>query len=451
MRLALNGLNGAKQYTKCSPTRERTVLAAFHFNRQRSSAFVRFLWQRFFDDRCLETAGALSYTTLFAAVPLTAAVFGVIAALPVFAKFNDAISNFVFNNFVPATGQAVQHYLLQFASNASKLTGLGVVVLLFTALMLMGNIEERFNRIWRVTGRRAAWARFLVYWAALTLGPVALVAGLALTTYLSSLPGLSYAANYGPFKHVLITLLPFLISFGALLALYRLVPNRRVKWKHASIGALLAAVLFQIAKLAFTAYVTGAASYQQIYGAIAVVPIFLIWVFVSWVIVLLGATMAASLAAFEYRPNYYRLPPGAEFLGLMHLIKHFAAAQRAGRAMDESSLRKCERFVSDELLQRYLDDMQKAKLIQRTDDEAWVLVRSLDAASLADLYEVGHYRLPLDPDALENLCADLPQPLRKLLGEIATHLRATLDASLEDVFQSRKHLAKQRQSTEGNA
>ncbi len=417
-------------------------MSRFHYDHERSKAFARFLWQRFVDDRCLETAGALSYTTLFAAVPLTAAVFGVITVLPVFNKWSDAITSFVFQNFVPATGYAVQHYLLQFASNASKLTGLGAVVLLFTSLMLMASIEERFNRIWRVSGRRTPWARFLVYWAALTLGPVALVSGLALTTYLTNLPGLT-ATSYAPFGHMLLALLPFLITFGSLLALYRLVPNRDVKWKHAAIGALLSAAMFEIAKLAFGAYVSGVASYKQIYGAIAAVPVFLIWVFVSWVIILLGATITAALAAFEYRPKFYRLPPGAEFLGLLHLIKHFVAAQHAGRGLNETSLRKCERFVSDDLLRRYLDDMQKANLIRYTDDDAWVLVRSLDSASLTELYEAGRYRLPLDAQALGSLCADLPQPLRELMDEIATHLRATLDTSLEQAFESGKHAGKE--------
>lgn len=410
------------------------VLRLPRFDRERSLAFARFLWKRFFDDKCLDTAGALSYTTLFAAVPMITAVFGVIAALPVFGDWRDAISNFLFHNFVPATGKAVQHYLLQFASNASKLTSIGIVVLLFTALMLMFSIEEQFNRIWRVAGRRALWARFLVYWATLTLGPIALVAALGLSSYLSGLPVINHAADLWKFKWILLSLLPFVVTFAALFGLYYVVPNRHVYWHHAAIGALVASILFGIARVAFTAYVATVASYREIYGTLAVVPLFLIWVYLSWVIVLLGASLAASIAAFEYRPHLRSLPPGAEFLGLMHVIKHFAAAQRAGRGLDEDSLRKCASFFSDDLLRRYLDDLQQAGMIRRTEDEEWVLICNLETVSLADLYEAGHYRLPLDAELFKHLCVDLPPPLRQTVDELAGCVRDNLEIPMSRMY-----------------
>lgn len=407
---------------------------ALRFDRERSRAFVNFVWNRFVDDKCFETAGALSYTTLFALVPLTAAVFGILTALPVFGGWTQVLSDFLFRNFVPAAGAAVQHYLLQFAGNASKLTGIGIGVLLLTALLMMSSIEERFNRIWRVAAKRSPVSRFLMYWAALTLGPILVVAGLTLTSYLAALPLLDRAdQNLGLRTHVL-SVLPFVVTLVALFSMYRLIPNRRVAWRHAIAGALLAAALFEFAKWAFATYVSTVPSYQQIYGALAVVPIFLVWIYLSWVIVLLGASIAASLAAFEYRPTHDRLPPGSEFLGLMHLLKHFASAQRQGHAMGEEALRKCERFVSDDLLQRYLSDMQGAGLIQRTEDDDWVMVRSLDNATLTELYEAGNYRLPLHADALEDLCAGLPVVLRELLMDLATQLRATLDTRLSDLF-----------------
>lgn len=403
---------------------------ALRFDRDRLRAFSHFLWQRFVDDKCFETAGALSYTTLFALVPLTAAVFGILSALPVFGQWTDALSDFVFRNFVPAAGHAVQHYLLQFAGNASKLTGIGIVVLLLSALMIMFSIEERFNRIWRVVARRSTVSRFLMYWAALTLGPILIVTGLTLSSYVTALPLLGRAGG----QSLLLRALPFAVTFLALFSMYRVIPNRRVPWRHAAIGALLAALLFEFAKWAFATYVRGVPSYQQIYGALAVVPIFLVWIYLSWVIVLLGASIVASMTAFEYRPSSDRLPPGSEFLGLMHLLKHFAAAQRSGHALGEGELRRCERFVSDDLLQRYLGDMQRAGLIQRTESDEWVMMRSLDTATLTELYEAGRYRLPLDAQALEGLCAGLPVALRTLLAELATQLRTTLDTRLSEVF-----------------
>ncbi|HET7358599.1 MAG TPA: YihY family inner membrane protein [Rhodanobacteraceae bacterium] len=405
------------------------------FDRDRVRAFACFLWQRFVDDKCLETAGALSYTTLFALVPVTAAVFGILAALPVFSGWSDALSDFLFRNFVPAAGHAVQHYLLKFAGNASKLTGIGIVVLLVSALMIMFSIEERFNRIWRVPGKRSPVSRFLMYWAALTLGPILLVAGLTVTSYLAALPLLGRAGDQIDVGGHILGMLPWVVTFIALFSMYRVIPDRPVPWRHAAIGALLATLLFEFARWAFATYVRSVPSYQEIYGALAVVPIFLVWIYLSWVIVLLGASIAASLTAFEYRPSADRLPPGAEFLGLMHLLKHFAAAQRGGRALGEAELRTCERFVSDDLLKRYLDDMQDAELIQRTEGgDAWVMTHSLDTATLTELYEAGHYRLPLDAQALDGLCAGLPVALRTLLADLATHLRSSLDTRLSDVF-----------------
>jgi membrane protein len=413
---------------------DRDTPMRLHFDRDRSRAFAQFLWLRFLDDKCFETAGALSYTTLFALVPLTAAVFGILTALPMFSSWSQVLSDFVFRNFVPASGEAVQHYLLQFAGNANKLTSIGIVVLLLSALMMMSSIEERFNRIWRVAAKRSTVSRFLMYWTALTLGPILVVAGLAMTSYIAALPLLDSADRHLGLRTHVLSVLPFVVTLLALFSMYRLIPNRRVASKHAFVGALLAALLFEFAKWAFASYVRGVPSYQQIYGALAVVPIFLVWIYLSWVIVLLGASIAASLSAFDYRPSSDRLPHGSEFLGLMHLLKHFVWAQRHGQSLDEDALRSLERFVSDDLLQRYLGDMQEAGLIQRTESESWVMVRSLDSATLTELYEAGNYRLPLDPDAVESLCAGLPDRLRRLLVELATRLRVTMNTRLNELF-----------------
>jgi membrane protein len=405
------------------------------FDRDRSIAFARFVWQRFLDDKCFETAGALSYTTLFALVPLTVAVFSILAALPMFSGWTTEVTNFLFRNFVPAAGEAVQKYVLQFAGNASKLTGIGIVILLLSALLMMSSIEERFNRIWRVQTKRGTVSRFMMYWAALTLGPVLVVAGLTLTSYLTALPLLGSVGEGVELKRHLLGVLPFVVSVLGLFAMYFLVPNRKVPVRYAAIGAVLAAVLFEIAKWAFATYVSSVPSYRQIYGALAVVPIFLVWVYLSWVIVLLGASITASASAFDYRPKEDRLPGDAEFLGLMHLLKHFVAAQREGRMLGEDDLRECERFVSDDLLQRYLGDLHAAGLIQRTEDDDWVMVHSLDTATLMEIYESGRYRLPLDETVLEQFSQGLPAPLRAHLGELARTLRGSLGTHLSDLFQ----------------
>lgn len=408
----------------------------FQFDRDRWRAFGLFVWRRFVADKCFETAGALSYTTLFALVPLMAAVFGILAALPAFAGMSLRLQDFVFSNFVPAAGRAVQHYLMQFAGNASRLTTLGIIVFLLSALAMMASIEERFNRIWRVAVRRSAVSRFLMYWAALTLGPLLIVAGLAVTSYLTALPLIGPVGTDWPVVRRVWAVFPFVVTWLGLFALYMLVPNRRVPWRHAAGGALLSTVLFEFAKWAFTAYVSHVPSYQQIYGQLAVIPIFLVWVYLSWTIVLLGASITASLSSFEYRPRAWRLPAGGEFLGLMHLLKHLVGVQRDGGGMSEEDLLHCERFMTDDLLERYLRDLQGEKLVRCTDEDQWMVVRNLDEVTLGRLYETGGYRMPTNPDLLRTLGDGLPPTLLDALTQLGADLHQGMERTLREVFLS---------------
>ncbi len=404
------------------------------FDRERALTFARFLWRRFLDDECFQTAGALSYTTVFALVPLTAAVFGVLSAFPVFSVWTDQLTNFIFRNFVPAAGATVQSYLLAFAGNASRMTAVGLLVLLGSALMMMSAIESRLNRIWRVRESRSNVARFLLYWTTLTLVPILLVGGLALSSYLFALPVLRDTALQPDIQSILLRMLPFLTTFIALLLLYTIVPNRRVAARHAAVGALLGACLFELAKWGFGTYVSSVPTYQQLYGALAVVPIFLIWVYLSWVIVLLGASLTASLTSFDYRPAAARLPPGHEFVGLLHVLKHFVVAQRKGEVVRGSQLRKQKRFISDDLLQRYLADLENAGLIRQSEDLGWVLVYSLESASLAQVYRSGGYRIPLDEADVQRWSEGLPEDLRALLQGLAQRLRAELGVGLDRLY-----------------
>src|SRR3954465_7438175 len=232
---------------------------------ERRLALLPFAWNRFLEDRCMQTAGALAYTSIFALVPLTAAVLGIMAAFPVFAGWRDKITNWVFMNFVPAAGDVVQGYITEFAANASKATAVGILVLFFSAVALMMSIEDTFNRIWRVPNARGHASRFVIFWTALTLGPLLLVAVLAISSYLVALPFIDTAAEEFSLKTRVLSALPFLIVWSALLTGYIVIPNRSVRFRHALIGSFIAAALFEIAKRGFAAYVMRT-SYQQVYG-----------------------------------------------------------------------------------------------------------------------------------------------------------------------------------------
>lgn len=405
--------------------------ARTRYSRERVLAFVHFTWTRFLEDRCMATAGALSFTSVFALVPLTAAVLGILAAFPGFAGWRAQITQWVFANFVPAAGGAVQGYITEFASNASKATAIGVLVLLFSAISLMMSIEDAFNRIWRVQVPRSARARFVIYWTALSLGPLLLVAALAVSSYALALPFIDAAEAQFSIKAKVLAVLPFLIVWVALIAAYAAIPNRDVRLRHAVIGALIAALLFEGAKRGFALYATRYANYQQVYGALAMVPIFILWIYLSWVIVLFGASITASLTAFDYRPAAQRLPQGHEFSGLLCVLARFAAAQREGRGLHSSDLLAAEPFLSDGLVQRYLGDLHRVGLIQRSETGEWLVVRDLAQVTLREIYEAGRYRLALESPTANVDLGPVPAALIIRLGE---QVRTALEVPVPALF-----------------
>ncbi|MEO8779221.1 MAG: YihY family inner membrane protein [Rhodanobacter sp.] len=409
---------------------------ALRFDPDRLRYFRRFVWQRFIDDKCFETAGALSYTTLVSLVPLSVAVLAMFAVFPVFASARDTLIDFVFINFVPAAGLKVQETLQSFAANAKGLTGISILVMLFSALSMMISIEDRLNRIWRVHQARRWGSRLLLYWAALTLGPILVGAGIAATSYVTAMPFLSVASDQiHTIGSSLLTTLPFLVTFFTLWLMYAVIPNIRVSRRDAAIGALLGAVLFEIARWGFGQFVAHAQTYQQIYGVLAAIPIFLLWIYLSWVIVILAASIAASISAYEYHPPSETLPVAAEFLGLLAVLGMFVDAQRRGECVDAAEARLRAPYLSVGAIGSYFDDLQQADLIQHGQAGGWLLSRSLDSTDLLRLYGNTHCRLPLRPiEEAASMGLQLPQELLALLDELAATLQVKLGARLDQVF-----------------
>lgn len=409
---------------------------ARRFDPDRIRYFRRFVWQRFVDDKCFETAGALSYTTLVSLVPLTIAVLAMFAVFPVFEGARDTLINFVFVNFVPAAGVKVQEALQSFADNAKGLTGISILVMLFSALAMMISIEDRLNRIWRVHQARRWSSRLLLYWAALTLGPILVGAGIAATSYVTAMPFLSVTSDrIHTLGSSLLATLPFLVTFCTLWLMYTVIPNTAVSRRDAAIGALLGAVLFEVARWGFAEFVGHANNYQQIYGKLAIIPIFLLWIYLSWVIVILAASIAASLSAYEYQPPSASLPKGAEFMGLLVVLGIFVDAQRCGACVDSSEVRLRAPYLSAGAVDDYFGDLQEADLVQRGESGGWLLIRSLDSTDLLHLYRCTHHRLPLHPlEEAAELGIELSPELMVMLDELATVLQAKLGTRLDQIY-----------------
>ena len=404
--------------------------------RERWRAFASFLWHRFVDHRCFESAGALSYTTVFALVPLTAAAFGVVAAFPSFQVWLDQSTDFIFANFVPASARAVEKYLREFADSARGLTSIGGGALLVSALLTMASIEDTFNRIWRVEAPRSKLARFLVYWVALTLGPLLVIASLAISSYLFSLPFISDAAQKFGLQEWLLGQVPTVVELSAFTAGYLVIPNRSVRFRYALVGGVLATLLFELAKFGLATYISNVPSYTQVYGTLAVIPIFLIWIYLSWVSVLLGASFAASLSAFRWQPLEQRLPVGHEMYGLLRLLARFAMAQRAGVGLHSNELPMMEPSLTDDLLQRYLALLEREKVVQRNEFGEWVLVRDLNCVRLEDLYRSGNLRVPVARLTMPFADDDIGRCAVEALNRLRDPLSEGLQRTLGDVFQS---------------
>lgn len=276
------------------------------------SADIWLVCRRFFSlffDQCRHdllqvTAGYLSYVTLMSLVPLIVVMLSVMSAFPIFADIRHTVEEFVYSNFVPTAGDVVQEHLAGFVANASKMSAIAISFLFLFALLLISVIDKSLNRIWKISNKRNLITSFSMYWMVLTLGPVLVGSSIAATSYIVSLVSFSDHDFIG-ITDQLLQALPLFISMSAFMVLYLVVPNKDVKPRHAAVGALVASILFEIAKKAFALYVTQLPSYQAIYGTLATIPILFVWVYVSWLVVLIGAEFTRALENYDehYHPE----------------------------------------------------------------------------------------------------------------------------------------------------
>jgi len=265
--------------------------------------FCKAVFHHFNDVGCNHRAAALAYTSLLSLVPLMTVAFAILAAFPVFKQVSADVQTFIFNNFVAATGNVVQSYLISFVEKAGQLSIVGLIFLIITAVAMMFTMEHSFNAIWQVEKRRRLVNALMLYWTILTLSPVLISISFALSSYLSSLAFFASTAKMLGLSRLLI-FVPFFLSVCAFTLIYAAVPNCVVPLKNAIIGAVVAAVLFELAKYIFTVYVTRYAGYELLYGTLATVPIFLLWVYLCWFITLLGAVISFILSTKHWLVEY---------------------------------------------------------------------------------------------------------------------------------------------------
>jgi membrane protein len=287
---------------------------------------------RFDELRLGETAGSLTFTTLISLVPLAVLVFSLFTAFPVFASFQKALEQYFLANLIPDNiAKPVMRWLTQFSSKASGLGVVGAAFLGVTALALMLTIDRTLNAIWRVRRPRPIAQRVLVYWAMLTLGPLMLGASLALTSYAIS-SGKGLVAQLPGGLENLLEVVQFSVLTAAVAGLFHFVPNTHVRWRHALLGGLFVAAGFTLAKIGLGLYLRQVPTFATLYGAFATLPILLIWIYLGWVIVLLGALVAANAPGL-LQGLLQRAPrPGLELGLALEVVRELWARQQRGAA-----------------------------------------------------------------------------------------------------------------------
>ena len=290
---------------------------------------VRTLRLRFRDDHLALTASSLTFTTVISLVPLVTVMLALFTAFPMFSRFQIALQQYLLQSLVPDNiARPVLKALTEFAGQASKLGSVGLIVLGMSALALVFTIDRTLNTIWRVPKSRPLAQRVLVYWAVLTLGPLVLGASLSVTSYALSASRGVVSELSGPLSLALGSLQFGLMAAG-FAGLFRFVPNTHVRWVHAVAGGVFVAIGFELAKRGLVWWVNLAPTYSVIYGAFATLPILLLWIYVSWLIVLLGAVIAAYAPSLAMRVTRLQDRPGERFALALALLQALNQSRRS--------------------------------------------------------------------------------------------------------------------------
>ncbi len=347
---------------------------------------LRFIALRFKQERCGQAAASLTFTTLLALVPMITIALTIFGAFPIFEDFSTEIKNYLLSNMMPdKAGAIITRYVEQFAESATRLKTVGIVILAVTAMSMMMTIDKTFNVIWRVTRPRPLLKRLLVYAAVLTMAPLLIGSSLSLTSWLVGL-SLGYAKHIPVFGVEALHVLPGLFTALAFALLFKLVPNRHVPSEHAYIAALLAALLFEGMNQVFGHYISHFPTYKLVYGAFASVPIFLMWIYLSWLIILLGAVIAASLSHWRMQ-DVENQPPIVDMLQAMQMLRVIWCGMKQGRATTLPNMSRQLR-VGYDTLEHILLRMEGAKLVRKAKGYGWTLLPGVENIPVTELLQL---------------------------------------------------------------
>ncbi len=389
--------------------------------------FFLFTYNKFQQQRCTEVAASLSYTSLLSLVPLMAVLFAGFSTFPVFQELFDSIQEFVFKNFIPSSSELIQQYLTEFVGKAYRLTLVGLLSLFVIALMLLWRIDESLNNIWGTKMNTNYLRVFLTYWAVLTLGPVLIGASVIVTSYLTSLLLINDTAELLGVKAVFLSAVPSILTLISFTLIYLIIPNAQVRLMHALIGGITATFLFEIAKKAFAIYVSQNTTYASLYGALATVPIFLIWLYLSWLVTLWGAVTTRCMDLFDFSAVNEQNYTSDKFVSAFHLLGVLSEANQEGFGLSEDSVHLSPRLSHEKDLDEILLDLQTRFWIHKTDNGDWALSRDLSTLTLWDLYKDLPYALPQSTSEME---------LAEIIDSTSYAIKEKLNVPLKQLYKN---------------
>ena len=391
--------------------------------RPRLVDLARIVTRRFYEDRCMQIASSLTFTALLSIVPIVTIALTIVAAFPVFSNMTLALQTFVLDNMMPASADVIVTYTQQFSQNAAKLTAVGIGFLVVTSVMLLLTIDRAFNDIWRVKRPRSIVQRVFVYWTLITVGPVLMGASLSLTSWLVG-HAVGLARGLPGVAVVLLTLVPILLTSIALALLYVAMPNRRIRLRDAVLGGLLGGIVFEVTKRGFAFYVAQFPTYTLVYGAFATVPIFLLWIYVSWLVVIFGAVVVAALPEWREGAGQAQPVPGSDFFDALQILKILWRAHHSGAVVRLPELLAAA-TVKIEQVENILDTMVGAGWVSRTMPNGWVLHRDPETITVEEVYRLFVFRGEAHRPARGG-DAELETQIHELGARVGESMRITL-------------------------
>jgi membrane protein len=395
----------------------------------RGLRIVFYMFDEFVKDNCLQTAASLSYTTLLSLVPLAAISLAILSRF----KFSqESIENFLMQYLLPTASlqQVIIENIQKFARNTAALSIIGGLFLAFTAVALLNTVEGSFNYIWRVTERRSLLSKFTAFWSIITFSPILIGASLVLTGRFYRVGLVGSLLKYELIRSSINYILPFLLIFGIIFIAYRVIPHNKVKASPAIIGALVATVLFSYARWGFGIYVTKYAHFDRIYGIVGTLPAFLMWIYISWVIVLFGAEVTFTFQYHRLDQEEKGALPGdpmySPYYGLravLTLRDHF----REGRGPLSTVELAKSLSIRYELMGEILCKLRQGKLVASVDEarEQFLPARDLDQVTLKEIVESMKEETlvaaPGPPDSQKEVIESIFERAREAADEVLGH------------------------------